>query len=62
MKTTTKIVIIAIFVLGNHVGTDDIGTQASKTDCTRLQKLLDQYAHILLLVSLKKTVSHWKSG
>lgn len=54
MKTATKIVFIIIFVLGNVIAHGDVRAQDVKPDCARLQKLLDQYAHILFLNSLKK--------
>lgn len=52
MNAGTKLAIVIImFVLGNVMAPDGAGAQANTTECARLQKLLDQYAHVLFLNS-----------
>jgi hypothetical protein len=53
MKTGTKVVVF-VLVLGNAIAANQAIAQANKTDCARLQRLMDQYAHVLFLNSLKK--------
>jgi hypothetical protein len=54
VKTAAKIIFIVMFVLGNVIAADDLRADDAKPDCARVQKLLDQYAHILFLNSSKK--------
>jgi hypothetical protein len=52
MKKATKILVMAILALASVMATDDVRAQANKTDCGRVRKLLDQYAHTLFLNSI----------